>query len=49
MYVLGRNEPNILFENSGNGTFSDVTAAAGVGEGSMGSMSSSQRGENSEC
>jgi len=41
LYVLGRNEPNRLFENNANGTFSDITTAAGVGEGSMGSASCS--------
>jgi len=30
LYVLGTGEANILFENNGDGTFSDITAAAGV-------------------
>ncbi|HEX9736412.1 MAG TPA: CRTAC1 family protein [Thermoanaerobaculia bacterium] len=31
LYVLGTGVPNILFENQGDGTFTDVTATAGVG------------------
>ena len=31
LYVLGTGEPNILFENQGDGTFVDITATAGVG------------------
>jgi hypothetical protein len=31
LFVLGRNQPNRLFHNNGNGTFTDVTAQAGVG------------------
>jgi len=31
LYVLGTGVPNILFENQGNGTFTDITATAGVG------------------
>ena len=34
-YVTGIGEPNILYRNNGNGTFSDITAAAGVGAGSF--------------
>jgi len=30
LYVLGTGGPNLLFENQGNGTFTDITAAAGV-------------------
>jgi hypothetical protein len=33
LYVLGRQEPNRLFENLGNGTFQDITAASGTGGG----------------
>ena len=33
LYVLGTGEANRLFENQGNGTFTDITAAAGVGGG----------------
>jgi hypothetical protein len=33
LYVLGLAANNILFRNNGNGTFSDITAAAGVGGG----------------
>ncbi len=31
LYVLGTGEANRLFENQGNGTFTDITNAAGVG------------------
>jgi len=30
LYVLGTGGPNILFHNNGNGTFTDITAQAGV-------------------
>ncbi len=33
LYVLGSNEPNRLFENLGNGTFADITAASQTGGG----------------
>ena len=33
LYVLGRNEANRLFVNNGDGTFTEVGAAAGVGGG----------------
>jgi hypothetical protein len=33
LYVLGRMEQNRLFRNNGNGTFSDITAASGLGAG----------------
>lgn len=39
LYVLGRDEPNRLFENDGDGTFNDATISAGVGEGDKGSAS----------
>ena len=41
LYVLGASQPNRLFENLGDGTFADVTAAAGVGGGDLGSTSCS--------
>jgi hypothetical protein len=31
LYVTGTEEPNILFDNNGDGTFTDVTGSAGVG------------------
>jgi hypothetical protein len=33
LYVLGNDEPNRLFENRGDGTFADITAASGAGGG----------------
>ena len=33
LYVLGRSQPNRLFHNNGNGTFTDITAQSGVGGG----------------
>ena len=39
LYVLGRDEPNILFENDGRGGFIDITASAGVDGGALGSAS----------
>src|SRR6476469_8712250 len=35
LYVLGLVQNNILFHNNGNGTFSDITAAAGVAGGTF--------------
>jgi len=35
LYVLGRAEPNRLFENQGDGTFIDVTESAGMGAGNF--------------
>jgi hypothetical protein len=35
LLVLGRNEPNRLFRNQGNGTFVDITAQSGVGGGNL--------------
>ncbi len=31
IYVLGTGESNLLFENNGDGTFTDITAASGAG------------------
>jgi len=31
LYVLNNTEPNVLFHNNGNGTFTDVTQTSGVG------------------
>ena len=39
LYVLGRDEPNILLENDGRGSFTDITVKAGVGGGDLGSAS----------
>jgi hypothetical protein len=39
LLVLGRMEPNRLFRNEGNGAFTDITAAAGVGGGARGHTS----------
>jgi enediyne biosynthesis protein E4 len=36
-YVTSIESPNVLFRNNGNGTFSDITAAAGVGGGNFNS------------
>lgn len=36
LVVLGRSEPNLLFENRGDGTFGDATAASGLGESDLG-------------
>ena len=33
LYVLGLSEPNILYENNGDGTFANITASAGVASG----------------
>jgi enediyne biosynthesis protein E4 len=41
LYVLGRMEPNRFFRNNGNGTFTDITAAAGLGAGIFGHTSCS--------
>lgn len=41
LYVLGRQEDNLLFENLGNGAFVDITGPAGVGGGALTSMSCS--------
>ncbi|MEM6455827.1 MAG: CRTAC1 family protein [Acidobacteriota bacterium] len=39
LYVLGSIEPNRLFENQGDGTFAEITDAAGVGGGAYSSTS----------
>src|SRR6266545_413475 len=36
LMVLGRMEPDRLFQNNGNGTFTNVTSTAGVGGGARG-------------
>jgi enediyne biosynthesis protein E4 len=41
LYVLGNLEPNILFRNNGDGTFTDITAVAGVAGNQPGSASAS--------
>jgi len=35
IYVTGIGMPNVLFHNNGNGTFTDITASAGVGAGNF--------------
>ncbi|GAA2079401.1 CRTAC1 family protein [Actinomadura alba] len=35
LYVLGRNAPNHLLRNRGNGTFQDITSASGTGAGAF--------------
>ncbi len=39
LYVLGRMEPNRLFRNNGDGTFTDITVASGTGGGALGHTS----------
>lgn len=39
LFVLGKGEPNRLFENNGDGTFTEITASSGVGGGDMESAS----------
>ncbi len=41
LLVLGRMEPNRLFRNEGDGTFTDISAGAGVGGGALGHTSCS--------
>lgn len=41
LYVLGRMEPNRLFENRGDGTFVDVSEESGAGGGALGHSSCS--------
>jgi len=41
LYVLGRMEANRLFRNNGNGSFTNITATAGVGAGVFGHTSCS--------
>ena len=36
LVVLGRSEPNLLFENKGDGTFRNATAESGLGESDLG-------------
>ncbi|SEQ98262.1 Repeat domain-containing protein [Nitrosomonas sp. Nm51] len=35
LYVLGRSEPNLLFENQGNGRFVNITETARMGAGNL--------------
>ncbi len=39
LLVLGNAEPNRLFENQGDGTFSDITGSSGTGGGNLSSTS----------
>lgn len=39
LYVLAKSEPNRLFENNGDGTFTDITESSGTGGGNMESVS----------
>lgn len=39
LLVLGMMEDNRLFQNNGNGTFTDITPASGVGGGALGHVS----------
>lgn len=39
LFVLGKGEPNRLYENNGDGTFTDITGSSGVGGGNMESAS----------
>lgn len=48
LYVLGRMEPNRLFRNNGDGTFTDVTASSGTGGGALGHASCSMGDVNGD-
>ncbi len=39
LYVLGRNAPNHLLKNRGNGTFQDISSASGAGAGTYSHVS----------
>jgi hypothetical protein len=39
LYVLGNHEPNLLFENQGDGAFTDITQSSGTGAGNWTSSS----------
>lgn len=45
LYVLGTGEPNRLFENRGNGSFRDVTAASGTAGGALETNTSATLGD----
>ncbi len=48
LYVMGRSEPNKLFENQGNGQFIDITEKASVEAGYFGSASCSMGDVNGD-
>ncbi|HRC84006.1 MAG TPA: CRTAC1 family protein [Thermoanaerobaculia bacterium] len=48
LFVTGRQDPNLLFENQGDGTFRDITASSGVGEFVSNSMSCSMGDINND-
>ncbi len=48
LYVLGTGEPNILFQNSGDGTFTDITEHARVAAGSLWSSSATMGDVNGD-
>jgi hypothetical protein len=48
LLVLGRSEPNRLFENQGDGTFRDITATSGLGGGNRSHMSASMGDVNGD-
>jgi hypothetical protein len=48
LLVLGRMEPDRLFKNNGNGTFTNISAAAGVGGGARGHTSCSMGDVNGD-
>ncbi len=48
LYVLGRGEPDRLFENLGDGTFADITAASGTGGGNLASTTCSMADFNGD-
>ena len=48
LFVLGSGEPNRLFENLGNGSFEDISAKSGLGEGNRYSASCSMGDVNGD-